>query len=97
MKPVVYILRLCLGAAICGALAGVLGGAVVGVITGLILNNAAFGLDGAFWGGVAGAGVGALYGMGLAVTDSTRPVTGSSPSSSDLEGATTSHPVRTGG
>lgn len=73
MKPAIYILRLCLGATICGALAGILGGAIVGVIAGLIQSNAALGLDGALWGGIAGACLGALYGLGLALADSTRP------------------------
>lgn len=103
MKPAVYILRLCLGACICGALAGVLGGAVVGMVTGVVMRNAALGLDGAFWGGVAGAGVGALYGVALAVADSTRHTRNTaSPSprqpapSPHLEEMTTSQPARAG-
>ena len=82
MKSVVYILRLCLGASICGALAGILGGALIGVGSGLILRNAALGLDGAFWGGVAGVVVGGIYGLALAVADAARK-TDAAPSASE--------------
>jgi hypothetical protein len=96
MKPAVYILRLCLGAAICGALAGILGGAVIGVIAGLVARNAALGLDAAFWGGVGGAGLGALYGLGLGVADSTAPSAPNPPQPSELRDMASSHSVQAG-
>lgn len=65
--------RLTLGGAICGSFVGSFAGALLGVAVGAVFHDISFGLDGALLGGGVTAGVGAAYGLILALSEKGNP------------------------